>query len=214
MELVDDAIENFSIVLELDYTHVNALLARGACLNKKKEFKAALHDYEVALEMDSEKSLIRNSGAQNKRILRKIGSENELVMVPQSENNYNSYKLIQIDTSVGNGGQNPTLELVRVGSGSNTNSSVNLRKAGSMKEDSSFQEINVGNMQNVVRDGGNGGVQLKKIKEADHYHNQGWEARKRMDFKKAIEFYTKAITIDPLYFKAYLNRGFAYDKIG
>lgn len=36
MEHVDDAIESFSIVLELDYTHVNALLARGACLNKKK----------------------------------------------------------------------------------------------------------------------------------------------------------------------------------
>ena len=35
-----------------------------------------------------------------------------------------------------------------------------------------------------------------------------------MDFKKAIEFYTKAIEIDNKHFKAYLNRGFAYDKIG
>ena len=33
------AIENFTIVIELDPTHVNALLARGACLNKMGEFK-------------------------------------------------------------------------------------------------------------------------------------------------------------------------------
>lgn len=70
MDQPDDAIESFSIVLELDYTHVNALLARGACLNKKKEFKAGLHDYEVALELDSEKSLVRNSGV--KRITRRV----------------------------------------------------------------------------------------------------------------------------------------------
>ena len=35
-----------------------------------------------------------------------------------------------------------------------------------------------------------------------------------MDFKKAIQLYTKAIEIDPNHFKAYLNRGFAFDKIG
>lgn len=64
---IDYAIENFSIVLELDPTHVNALLARGACLNKKGEFKAGLEDYEEALKLDGEKQMSRK-----RRLLRRI----------------------------------------------------------------------------------------------------------------------------------------------
>ena len=39
------AIENFSIVIELDPSHVNAFLARGACFNKIKQYKEAYSDY-------------------------------------------------------------------------------------------------------------------------------------------------------------------------
>jgi tetratricopeptide (TPR) repeat protein len=46
------------------------------------------------------------------------------------------------------------------------------------------------------------------------YHSQGWEARKRQDFKGAIELYSKALELNPQHFKAYFNRGFAYDKVG
>lgn len=39
---IDMSIENLSIVIELDPDHVNALLARGSCLNKIGKFKEAL----------------------------------------------------------------------------------------------------------------------------------------------------------------------------
>ena len=38
--------------------------------------------------------------------------------------------------------------------------------------------------------------------------------RKKENFPLAIEYYTKAIALHPKYFKAYFNRGFAYDKLG
>jgi Flp pilus assembly protein TadD len=39
-------------VIELDPTHVNALLARGACLNMIGQCKEALDDYDNALKLD------------------------------------------------------------------------------------------------------------------------------------------------------------------
>ena len=36
------AIQNLSIVIQLDPEHVNALLARGSCLNKIGQFKEGL----------------------------------------------------------------------------------------------------------------------------------------------------------------------------
>ena len=74
-------------------------------------------------------------------------------------------------------------------------------------DEPSLQEINIS--QNLIQNSN-----IKKNKEADYLHSQGWEARKKMDFKRAIDLYSKAIEIDPQHFKAYLNRGFAYDKIG
>ena len=53
----------------------------------------------------------------------------------------------------------------------------------------------------------------KKYEKWEIYHNQGYSARKKDNFKLAIELYTKAINLNPKYFKAYFNRGFAYDKI-
>ena len=52
------------------------------------------------------------------------------------------------------------------------------------------------------------------MKQAEVYHNYGWEARKEQDFKKAIQFYNKALEFNPNHFKAYFNRGFAYDRLG
>ena len=49
--------------------------------------------------------------------------------------------------------------------------------------------------------------------ECEVYQAQGVVARKMGNFKLAIEQYTKAIDINPNYFKAYFNRAFAYDKI-
>ena len=46
------------------------------------------------------------------------------------------------------------------------------------------------------------------------YHSYGWEARKKQEFKKAIQFYNKAIDLNPHHFKAIFNRGFAFDKLG
>ena len=75
MEEVDYAIENFTIVIELDPTHVNAFLARGACLNKMGQFKEALDDYDIALKLDSEKSKTRKS--RNYPSSRKVMKDNE-----------------------------------------------------------------------------------------------------------------------------------------
>lgn len=80
-------------MLELDPTHVNALLARGACLNKKGEFKAGLEDYESALKLDGEKQLTRKSQFEPRRLLRRIDEED--ILKP----NENKLKLIEMDTS-------------------------------------------------------------------------------------------------------------------
>ena len=50
--------------------------------------------------------------------------------------------------------------------------------------------------------------------KAEIFHSQGFEARKRGEYNKAIDLYTKAIEIMPSHFKAHFNRGFAYDKLG
>ena len=48
-------------MIELDSTHVNALLARGACLNKVGSFKEAFDDYDAALRLDEEKNKAKKS---------------------------------------------------------------------------------------------------------------------------------------------------------
>jgi tetratricopeptide (TPR) repeat protein len=45
----------------LDPEHVNALLARGACLNRIGKFKEALEDFDNALKLDTEKSRFKKS---------------------------------------------------------------------------------------------------------------------------------------------------------
>lgn len=49
--------------------------------------------------------------------------------------------------------------------------------------------------------------------EADAHHARGFAARRRGDFSGAIAEYSAAIALDPRHFKAFFNRGFAYDKL-
>lgn len=52
LDNVDQAIDDFSRVLQLDPEHVNAAYARGAAENKRGNFAQAIEDYNMALEMD------------------------------------------------------------------------------------------------------------------------------------------------------------------
>ena len=52
---IDNSIEDFNAVLEIDPSHVNAAYARGACENKRGNFAKAIEDYHMALEKDIER---------------------------------------------------------------------------------------------------------------------------------------------------------------
>ena len=64
-------------------------------------------------------------------------------------------------------------------------------------------------MKNVTK----GNIPSEIKQNAEWYHTQGFEARKKGEFKLAIDLYTKAIEIMPSHFKAHFNRGFALDKV-
>lgn len=42
---IDESIEDFTRVLDLDPDHVNAAYARGACENRRGNFEKAIEDY-------------------------------------------------------------------------------------------------------------------------------------------------------------------------
>jgi len=52
------------------------------------------------------------------------------------------------------------------------------------------------------------------MRQADIFHSYGWEARQKQEFKKATEYYSKALELNPNHFKAIFNRGFAFDRLG
>ncbi|CAE7238172.1 SEC [Symbiodinium sp. KB8] len=52
----DEAIADFSRVLELEPSHVNAAYSRAACYNRKGLFSQAIEDYKVALSKDKAKA--------------------------------------------------------------------------------------------------------------------------------------------------------------
>ena len=54
---------------------------------------------------------------------------------------------------------------------------------------------------------------LDVAQRADAFHAEGFAYRKRGDYDAAIQAYSRAIELDPGHFKAYFNRGFAYDKV-
>ena len=47
--MIDEAIVDFSKVIDLDSNHVNALLYRAACYNKLGEYALAIEDYNLGL---------------------------------------------------------------------------------------------------------------------------------------------------------------------
>ena len=55
--------------------------------------------------------------------------------------------------------------------------------------------------------------ELSEKQKAEWCHTQGFESRKKGDFRTAIEYYTVALQYYPFHFKALFNRGFAHDKI-
>jgi len=50
--MTDEAIEDFTSVLNIDPNHINAAYARGACENKRGNFAKAIEDYNMALAID------------------------------------------------------------------------------------------------------------------------------------------------------------------
>lgn len=56
--------------------------------------------------------------------------------------------------------------------------------------------------------------QSQQSLRAEDHHAKGFQYRKQGDFHSAIAEYTKAIEVDPTYFKALFNRGFALEKVG
>ena len=53
---MNDAIADFTRVLDADPNHVNAAYARAACYNSKGQFSKAIEDYNIALMKDQEKA--------------------------------------------------------------------------------------------------------------------------------------------------------------
>ena len=70
MGQIDMAIEDFSKVLSLDESHVNAAFARASCLNLKGDFAGAIEDYTRALEKDNAKSLNLSNSINKRSLLR------------------------------------------------------------------------------------------------------------------------------------------------
>lgn len=62
-------------------------------------------------------------------------------------------------------------------------------------------------------DGNNSFVQSKAIRESEEYVNRGLYFWDKDDYEKAIEYYTKAIEINPNNYRAYDLRGYCYDRL-
>lgn len=64
---LEQSIEDFTTVLEIDPNHINAAYARGACENKRGNFAKAIEDYHMALEKDQERP-VSPSGSRKIRV--------------------------------------------------------------------------------------------------------------------------------------------------
>ena len=53
LDMLDDAVEDFSAVLELKPDHVQAAYSRAACYNAQGELAKAIEDYNLALLRDN-----------------------------------------------------------------------------------------------------------------------------------------------------------------
>ena len=57
LNCINEAIDDYSRVLELDPSHVNAAYARAACHNRKGNYSQAIEDYSLALSKDKAKQV-------------------------------------------------------------------------------------------------------------------------------------------------------------
>jgi len=57
LDMINQSIDDFSKVLNIDPNHINAAYARGACENKRGNFAKAIDDYDMALAIDKERTM-------------------------------------------------------------------------------------------------------------------------------------------------------------
>lgn len=65
--MLDQSVDDFTKVLEIDPDHVNAAYARGACENKRGNFLKAIEDYNLALEKDTERDRCHSPFSNSRR---------------------------------------------------------------------------------------------------------------------------------------------------
>ena len=60
---------------------------------------------------------------------------------------------------------------------------------------------------NIAVSSSNDKLEEGTFTEAQELYRQGYEHRKQGDFGKAVEYYTKALDIEPTHLKSLFNRG-------
>lgn len=65
---MENSIQDYTTVLEIDPNHINAAYARGACENKRGNFDKAIEDYHMALEKDK-RIVTTNDESGRKRMI-------------------------------------------------------------------------------------------------------------------------------------------------
>ena len=202
MNMLNESIEDFTSVLHIDPNHFNAAYARGACENKRGNYLKAIEDYNFALEKDK-----RLNASHRKIPLASVNymldsndKEIELMgSISETKLNPEEVKSTNIIQNKYEEEHNSSPQISEMSSGlSNWKGDLNeIQKKPNMQYIPSLKPVNE-----------------KNSTEADKYHNQGYEARRKGDYAEAIRMYTKAIDLCDNFFKAYFNRGFAWDKLG
>jgi tetratricopeptide (TPR) repeat protein len=91
---IDESIEDFTRVLEIDPDHVNAAYARGACENRRGNFEKAIEDYQMALDKDRDRSYSPDRNWRRRLNKRDILLQRELSANKQKAEN----QLIRVQT--------------------------------------------------------------------------------------------------------------------
>ena len=58
LDMLDDAVEDFSAVLEMNPNHVQAAYSRAACYNAQGQLTKAIEDYNLALLKDNKETTV------------------------------------------------------------------------------------------------------------------------------------------------------------
>ena len=211
MSQQDSAISDFTKVLVIDPDHVSAAFARAACYNSIGQFSNAIEDYNMALMKDnlspSKPSMMSPdrerrtsfSQLQDSILTNKTHSSRS---TPSKSSQSNSTNAINID-------------------GFSRNNVFTLENIDSMNIPLQIPVLSTpSSTKNSVVEDPKSKILAKSINEevvherAEYHHNLGYQLRRNDDFRGAIVEYTNALNIQPNYFKALFNRGFAYDKVG